>query len=61
MPRISVFGNDKSLLAQKYNTTGGADLTLSIPRKRDETFHLQVGDYYGDAAGSYELTVTSSE
>lgn len=60
-PRIDIFGGDKVHLTHKHSTTGGADLLLSLPIDQAQTFRMQVSDYYGDAVGSYKMTVNFSE
>ena len=57
-PRVMVFDDNKSEVANRYNTTGGGDLGFSHDVTAGSTYYLRVSDYYSDAGGAYDLTVT---
>jgi len=60
-PHIRLFDANKAGLGDHRNTTGGGDASYAFKAAPGTAYYVQVRDYYGDAAGTYTLSVTETQ
>ncbi len=57
-PEIAVYDSSKAIIGSNKNTTAGGDASYVFKVQPNATYFVRVRDYYSDAAGEYELTVS---
>ena len=53
-----IYNTAKAQISDGYNTTAGGDVHHVAKISAPGTAYLRIGDYYGEVAGTYELTVS---